>query len=116
MGRARSLNATRPRIHASGTYVTAKNLGATFNHNFVIEQARGEFFKWVSDDDLYAPNLLQDCVDALGARPEVALAHAWTAYIDDQSMVTHRPEYPLDTDVADPVERFRSLLLHRRRR
>ena len=36
-----------------------KNLGATFNHNFVIEQARGELFKWVSDDDLYAPTLLQ---------------------------------------------------------
>ncbi len=86
------------------------NLGATFNHNFVIEQARGEFFKWVSDDDLYAPNLLQECIDALDARPEIALAHAWTAYINDQSVVTHRPDYPLVTDVGDPVERFRSLL------
>lgn len=87
-----------------------RNLGATFNHNFVIEQARGEFFKWVSDDDLYAPSLLQECIDALEARPEIALAHAWTAYINDRSKVTHRPDYPLDTDVTDPVERFRSLL------
>jgi glycosyltransferase involved in cell wall biosynthesis len=36
-----------------------RNLGSSFNHNFVIEQARSEFFKWVSDDDLYAPDLLQ---------------------------------------------------------
>ncbi len=31
------------------------NRGSTFNHNFVIGQARGELFKWVSDDDLYDP-------------------------------------------------------------
>lgn len=86
------------------------NRGSSFNHNFVIEQARGEFFKWVSDDDLYAPDLLQRCIDALDARPAISLAHAWTAYIDDQGQVTDKIDYPLTTDVPDPVERFRSLL------
>jgi glycosyltransferase involved in cell wall biosynthesis len=86
------------------------NRGSSFNHNFVIEQARGEFFKWVSDDDLYAPNLLQRCIDALDTRPEISLAHAWTAFIDDQGRVTDKIDYPLTTDVPDPVERFRSLL------
>ena len=66
-----------------------QNLGASFNHNFVIEQARGEFFKWVSDDDLYAPDLLERCIDALDSRPEIALAHAWTAFIDDAGRITH---------------------------
>jgi glycosyltransferase involved in cell wall biosynthesis len=86
------------------------NRGSSFNHNFVIEQARGEFFKWVSDDDLYAPDLLQRCIDALDARPEISLAHAWTAFIDDQGQVTDKIDYPLTTDVPDPVQRFRSLL------
>ena len=86
------------------------NRGSSFNHNFVIEQARGEFFKWVSDDDTYAPDLLERCMDALELRPEIALAHAWTAYLDDEGCVTHKEDYPLTTDVADPVERFRSIL------
>jgi glycosyltransferase involved in cell wall biosynthesis len=86
------------------------NRGSTFNHNFVIEQARGELVKWVSHDDLYDPELLQRCMDAIDARPEIALAHAWTAFIDEEGQVTHKIDYPLTTDVADPVERFRSVL------
>ncbi|MGH8825061.1 MAG: glycosyltransferase family 2 protein [Jiangellaceae bacterium] len=87
-----------------------RNLGSSFNHNFVIEQARGEFFKWVSDDDLYAPDLLQRCIDALDSRSEIVLAHAWTAFIDDEGRITHKIDYPLTTDVPDAVERFRSVL------
>jgi glycosyltransferase involved in cell wall biosynthesis len=87
-----------------------QNLGAAFNHNFLIEQASGEFFKWVSDDDLYAPDLLQRCIDALDSRPEIVLAHAWTAFIDEAGRITQARDYPLTTDVADVAERFRSLL------
>jgi glycosyltransferase involved in cell wall biosynthesis len=87
-----------------------RNLGAAFNHNFVIEQARGEFFKWVSDDDLYAPDLLRQCIDALDSRPAIVLAHAWTAFIDDAGRITNALDYPLTTDVSDAAERFRSLL------
>ena len=70
----------------------------------------GELFKWVSDDDLYAPDLLQRCIDALDSHPEIVLAHAWTAFIDGEGEITVAIDYPLTTDVADPVERFRSLL------
>jgi glycosyltransferase involved in cell wall biosynthesis len=87
-----------------------RNLGSSFNHNFVIEQARSEFFKWVSDDDLYAPDLLQRCIEALDSRPEIVLAHAWTAFIDDEGRITDTVDYPLTTDVPNPVERFRSVL------
>lgn len=87
-----------------------RNLGSTFNHNFVILEARGEFFKWVSDDDLYSPDLLQRCMDALDARPEAVLAHAWTAFIDESGQVIERVRYPLITDVPDVRARFRSLL------
>ena len=87
-----------------------ENRGSTFNHNFVLGQAQGELFKWASDDDLYAPDLLQRCVDALDSRPELALAHSWTAFIDEDSKITERSHYGLTTDVADPVERFRSVL------
>lgn len=86
------------------------NLGSTENHNFVIREATGEFFKWASDDDLYAPDLLQRCIEALDARPEIALAHAWTAFIDEAGEAIHAKDYPLTTDVTSAPERFRSLL------
>ena len=31
-----------------------RNIGSSPNHIFVVEEARGEFFKWASYDDLYA--------------------------------------------------------------
>jgi len=104
---ARAYEAKDPRVRYVHHPV---NRGSSFNHNFTIEQARGELFKWVSDDDLYHPELLQRCVEAIDARSEIVLAHAWTAFIDDTGEVTHKVDYPLTTDVADPAERFRSLL------
>jgi glycosyltransferase involved in cell wall biosynthesis len=87
-----------------------ENRGSTFNHNFVMDQTRGEFFKWVSHDDLYAPDLLERCIDALDSRPEIVLAHAWTAFIDESGRITHPIDYALTTDVPNPVARFRSVL------
>jgi glycosyltransferase involved in cell wall biosynthesis len=104
---ARDYEAKDPRVR----YVRHdQNRGSTFNHNFVAEQTRGDFFKWVSDDDLYSPDLLQRCIEALDSRPEIVLAHAWTAFIDSDGKVTNAIDYPLTTDAADPAERFRSLL------
>ena len=76
-----------------------QNRGSTFNHNFVLGQAQGELFKWASDDDLYAPDLLQRCIDALDSLPDLALAHSWTAFIDEESKITERSHYGLTTDV-----------------
>jgi glycosyltransferase involved in cell wall biosynthesis len=87
-----------------------RNLGASGNHNFVVDQARGELFKWASADDLYARELLGRCVEALDDKPHVVLAHSWTAMIDDSASVTAAVEYSLDTSSMRAPERFRSLL------
>jgi glycosyltransferase involved in cell wall biosynthesis len=86
------------------------NIGADPNHNFVFGQARGKYFKWASDDDLYAPDLLRRCVEALEAHPEVVLAHAGDATIDERGDVIDSPEYLLDTANPRPAARLRSLL------
>jgi glycosyltransferase involved in cell wall biosynthesis len=87
-----------------------QNIGLAPNHNFVAEQARGELFKWASNDDLYARNLLESCIDALDKYPDVVLAHAWTAKVNDSGVVTEAFEYPLNTASPRAPERFRSLL------
>ena len=87
-----------------------RNIGCSPNHNYLVEQARGELFKWASDDDLYARDLLERCVDALDQFPHVVLAHSWTAMIDGSRAVARPVEYPLATSSLKAPERFRSVL------
>ena len=87
-----------------------KNAGLAPNHNVVAEQARGELFKWAASDDLYAPELIERCIDALDQHPGVVLAHSWTARVDGSGTVTRAYEYPLNTSSPRAPERFRSML------
>lgn len=86
------------------------NIGLSPNHNYLVEQARGELFKWASDDDLYVRDLLERCVDLLDQYPQVVLAHSWTAMIDGSGTVARPIEYPLTTNSPKAPERFRSVL------
>jgi glycosyltransferase involved in cell wall biosynthesis len=86
-----------------------QNMGCAPNHNYVVQQARGELFKWASHDDLYARDLLKCCVDVLDELPHVVLAHPWTATIDDSGTV-RAVEYSLATASPSAPERFRCLL------
>ena len=87
-----------------------RNIGGAPNHNFTIDQARGELFKTASHDDLYARDLLKLCIDALDEHPDVVLAHSWSAVIDESGTVTQLVEYPVDTAAPRAPERFRSML------
>jgi glycosyltransferase involved in cell wall biosynthesis len=95
------------RIHY---YRQPQNIGLAPNHNFVVEQARGEYFKWAASDDLYGHDLLLRCVAALDRQPEVVLADSWTAAVDGAGKVTQAYGYPLATDRPTAPERFRSFL------
>jgi glycosyltransferase involved in cell wall biosynthesis len=87
-----------------------RDIGRVPNHNFLIEQARGELFKWAACDDLYARDLLKRCVDALDENPQVVLAHAWEAIIDDSNAVIVLVGYPVASDAPRAPDRFRSML------
>jgi glycosyltransferase involved in cell wall biosynthesis len=87
-----------------------RNVGLAPNHNFCVERAGGELFKWAAGDDLYARDLLEKCVAALDEYPQVVLAHSFTAMIDDNAKVFQTNAYPLATSAARAPDRFRSLL------
>ena len=74
-----------------------QNIGCAPNHNYLVDEARGELFKWASDDDLYARDMIRLCVEALDEKPDVVLAHPWTAFIDSSGIVTKACRYPLAT-------------------
>jgi glycosyltransferase involved in cell wall biosynthesis len=87
-----------------------RNIGAALNHNFVVGQASGELFKWVSHDDLYARDLLKCCIEALDEYPHFVLAHSWTALINGAGVVTETIEHSQATASLRAPERFQSLL------
>ncbi|GAA3491112.1 MULTISPECIES: glycosyltransferase family 2 protein [Streptomyces] len=87
-----------------------RNVGAAPNHNYVFTRCRGELFKWASHDDLYARTLLERCVAALDEHPDVVLAHADQAVIDEQGRVKVPYAYTLATDSPRAPVRFRSML------
>jgi len=76
----------------------------------VLDQARGEYFKWAASDDLYGRELLERCVDVLDKCPDVVLAHSWTAAVNSAGNVTQAYKYPLATDSPSAPERFRSFM------
>jgi glycosyltransferase involved in cell wall biosynthesis len=86
------------------------NIGAGPNHNAVFRESRGELFKWASHDDLYGRELLEKCVEALDAKPDVVLAHAWQAIIDGDGKIVLPVDYPLATDDPRAPARFHSML------
>jgi len=85
------------------------NRGAVFNWNYVVEIARGEYFKWASGNDLCAPTLLERSVQVLDTEPQVVVAYGRTAYIDDDG--AELGVYEHDVQVLDdrPSVRFERL-------
>jgi glycosyltransferase involved in cell wall biosynthesis len=88
-----------------------ENIGLARNHNCLVAEARGELFKWAAHDDLYGKDLLRLCVEALDERPDIVLAHSWTALIDGSGQVIRALQYRLATDSPSPPVRFKSMLL-----
>jgi glycosyltransferase involved in cell wall biosynthesis len=88
------------------------NRGAAWNHNRLVELARGEYFKWQCADDLCAPQMIADCVAELDSNPELVLCYGQFVRIDrngrDIGVKTSRVK-----GLESPHARFHSLI-HRR--
>ena len=60
----RALASAEPRLR----YVRQdRNVGATANFRGVLQEARGEYFMWLTDDDVLDPNYVSQCVAVLEA-------------------------------------------------
>lgn len=59
-----------------------KNLNAPGCYRFIAQQARGEYFIWASDDDLWDKRFLEDCLTVFRTHPETVLVFADMVDID----------------------------------
>lgn len=73
------------------------NLGGIVNFNRVVAEAQGEYFVWLSDHDLWLPDYLASCVEALDTSPSAVLCHTAVRLIDEDSAPLGVLESRLDT-------------------
>jgi glycosyltransferase involved in cell wall biosynthesis len=64
-----------------------KNLGWLGNVNALLREARGDYFVFAFQDDLFAPTYIERCVAALEARPQAILAFSDVTLMDQDGSV-----------------------------
>ncbi len=86
-----------------------ENVGVARNWNFAAAQARGQFFKWSSSNDLVEPTMLEKCVAPMLADPRIVLCYGHTRLIDEDDKQIEI--YGSDLSVCDemPSERLRRI-------
>jgi Glycosyl transferase family 2 len=80
-----------------------RNLGHAGNYQWVLEQARGDYFMWLSDDDWLDPGYVSRCLAALRADPTLRLAGGLACYYRDGAPVG--PERALSLGSRRPAAR-----------
>lgn len=60
-----------------------KNFGATFNHRFLLEKAKGQYVALINSDDLWLQNKLEKQVQYLDEHPNVVMCAGWAKFIDE---------------------------------
>ena len=87
------------------------NRGAAWNFNRLVDEARGEYFKWMADDDTYEPGFLGTCVEVLDRSPGVVLAYTQAVEIDPDGAVIEKRGPTNVADLPDVADRYRAVLL-----
>jgi glycosyltransferase involved in cell wall biosynthesis len=87
-----------------------ENIGLLNNFQAAMRRSRGEFFRWVGDDDWIAPNCLSRCLEVFGADDRLILVTTGVEFIGNDG-VARTAEY-LRSELAsnDPIERLNELL------
>jgi glycosyltransferase involved in cell wall biosynthesis len=88
-----------------------QNIGLLPNFVFALNQSRGDFFRWIGDDDWLAPDYVSRCLKALGERPDAVLATTLIQYVGLDPGASQAALYdPGPLASSDPVDRIGAML------
>jgi glycosyltransferase involved in cell wall biosynthesis len=87
-----------------------ENLGILNNFQAAIRLARGEFFRWVSDDDWLEPTCVSRSLAVFATDDRLILVTAQLAYIGEDGMAQSAVYEGTRLRSDDPVERFTEML------
>lgn len=90
------------------------NIGAAANWFHALDLCATRYFKWAAHDDLYAPEFLERCVDALERDPSVVACFSRTVPISGEGKIIRidQLETQVDTMSSRPDERLYNILGH----
>lgn len=86
------------------------NLGVTANFNRVLGMARGTYFMWASDHDLWGSTMISRCVAALEADPAAVLAYPQSLLIDEDGAVVEEMDDQIELDQPSALDRYKHLI------
>jgi glycosyltransferase involved in cell wall biosynthesis len=87
-----------------------ENVGGPGNFRYVYSLCSGEYHKWSTADDYWAPTYLEKCVAVLDSRPDVVLCYSKTRLVDADGATIDDYDDNLHLQQDSPRERFESLL------
>lgn len=89
-------------------YRNAENIGSVRNWNQALELARGEYFMWASDHDLWDPTYISKCVRVLDEDSDVVIAYSRYRIVDaDRSLMQESPNRLDSRGIPDLVARYK---------
>jgi glycosyltransferase involved in cell wall biosynthesis len=89
-----------------------ENMGAGSNLRLVYSLVSGKYFKWAPYDDFLERTFFKKCIDTLEADPSLVWVQSKVRVIDPNGSFVEGCEWPMRTESADAVVRFRDLLLN----
>ncbi len=93
-------------------YRNDKNVGAIENFNRLFALSNGKYFQWVSYDDKWSPNFIEECVAALEKDNSIVLCYGKTEFINSNGDYMHTlQEECRYIDYSEPHKRFRDILI-----
>ena len=86
------------------------HLGERRNFNAVLAAARGPYFMWAADHDVWDSRYVSACIAALEAHPQAVLACSHTMLIDQDGAELGVMDDELGIDQPRPLDRYRALI------
>lgn len=87
------------RIH----YFCKENGGVASALNLGIKKMSGEYFSWLSHDDMFSTNRIEEDIRIIMDNPEIRVTYCRLAFIDGKGIFIKEYEYPLHK-VTNPYE------------
>ena len=84
----------------------SRNIGASGNSRYVLQEAQGKYFMWASGHDLWSEKFISESVKLLESHQEAAVVVATTNWIGEDGMPYARESGWTDTRGMDIIARY----------
>jgi glycosyltransferase involved in cell wall biosynthesis len=88
------------------------NIGGIGNYNFLVQQANGEYFLWVADDDQLMDDYIETCMQIFEKNPNAVLAATCSKLINLDNMTSQIISNLIEVKHSDLYNKIKNLLIY----